>query len=561
MLVRIVSALIGSLLVSLLLLADAQAQVANPRSCISGMNKAGAKLGAVAQAEAPECISRAIHGELAPGMSAQDCLTADLRGRVGQASSKVSTVDAGRCVPPPAFGYAGAPTVDAAGRQLALDVIADLVGSDLGTAIATDKCQSRVLRNTAKLTAAQLREFLICKKAGLGSGAITDSASLAGCFAAIDADGQGRIDRARDRLATDDARYCGAYNHDPLFPGYCAFAADFLPCVEVRARCRVCEALNRMDALAMDCETFDDGLANGSCGPCVPDPDGLCCNATERDACGFCGGTGFRCGWTEISVAPTHACGRKTDGSLACWGHNFAGELAAPGGTFTQVVSGGSSGEVTNKGHSCALHPDQTVTCWGRNDFGQASPPPDAFVQLAAGSHHTCGLHADGSIACWGLNDFGQSSPPSGTVTRISAVARANCALRTDGEVECWGANFYGSLTPLPGPFTDVEAGQVESYAIRPDQTVAHWGEPGTQFVPPPGAFAEVDGGQVNGCGRRPDGSLACWPDPPSIVAVTPPPGAFTQMDAGERIYCAVRSDTMLLCWGDLYTQSGPPPK
>jgi hypothetical protein len=560
MLVRRLATLLGSGLVVVLSLSNAGAQ-ANPRSCITSLNHAGAKVAASAQKDAVNCAKLVTRYDLPPGVSGQQCLSADLHGRVAKASAHASTVDTSRCTPPPSFGYAGGAAVAAAGRQLSLDLVADLFGSNFGNALVTVKCQRRLLDDATKLTAAQLDEFLSCKKAGLANGAISDGASLAGCLAAIDADPHGKIDIARQRLIADDGRYCAGFDHHQLFPSYCLFATDFRACVEVRARCRVCEALNRTDALAMDCEAFDDGLANGSCGPCEPDPDGLCCNASDRDACGFCGGTGFRCGWAEISVAATHACGRKLDGSLACWGHNFAGELGAPGGSFIQVVSGGSSGEVTNKGHSCALHPDQTAECWGRNDFGQASPPPDTFVQLAAGSHHTCGLHPDGTIACWGLNDFGQASPPSGTFTRISAVRRANCALRTDGEVECWGDNFYGSLTPPPGPFLDVEAGAVESYAILPDQTIAHWGEPGAQFIPPAGAFVEVDGGVVNGCARRPDGSIACWPDEPSIIAPIPPPGTFTQMDSGERIWCAIRSDTTLICWGDLYTQSGPPPK
>lgn len=561
MLVRTVALLVATVFVSSLPFSNVSAQVANPRRCIDGMNKAGAKVAAAAHSDAKYCTKLAFRGSLPAGTSAQQCLTADLRGRVARASSRVETIDATRCAPPPSFGYAGAPAVIGAGSTLAAALAADLFGLDLDAAIFPAKCQARVVHNLAKMSDAELRTFGACKKAGLADGTITDTASLASCLDAITADQEGKIARVRARLAADDARHCELYNRDILFPGYCAFADDFLPCVDVRLRCRVCEALNQMDALGVDCEAFDDGLANGSCGPCMPDPDGLCCNASDRDACGFCGGTGFRCGWSEISVAPTHACGLKIDGSIACWGHNFGGELNAPAGSFTQIVSGGSAWEVTNRGHSCALLPDQTAVCWGRDDFGQASPPAEPFVQLSAGAYHTCGLRPDGSITCWGLDDYGQATAPAGTFTSISASRRSNCALRDDGELACWGDNFYGNLTPLPGPFIDVEAAALQTYATLPDQTLVGWGEPSPQFDPPSGPFVEVDGGVVNACGRRPDNSLVCWPDPPSPVELTAPPGTFVQLDAGERIYCAVRSDTTLVCWGDLYTQSGGPPK
>lgn len=558
--VRTLAALVVSAIVPFLSLSTAAAQTADPRSCISGLNKAGAKAASAAQSDASYCAKLTYRFDLPVGMSPQACLSADLRGKVGKASTHVSTVDAAHCAPPPSFGYAGAATVSAAGRMLALDLVADLFGTDVGAGVFGFPCQTRLLRNVAKLTDAQLDEFRRCKKAGLTDGTIVDAASLAGCLAAITTDPTGKVGDALARLADDDAR-CNLSSHDQLFPGRCVFSNDFLSCVDVRARCRVCEALNRMDALAMDCEAFDDGLANGSCGPCIPDPDGVCCNASDKDVCGVCGGTGFRCGWTQISVAPTHACGLKSGGSIACWGHNYAGELAPPSGTFTQVVSGGSSSEVNNSGHSCALHPDQTAVCWGRNDYGQATAPSGTFLQLSAGSYHSCGLRPGGSIECWGLNDRGQTTAPAGTFTRISAAGRSNCALRSDGEVACWGDNFYGNLTPPAGPFIDVEAADIHSYGLRPDQTAVDWGEALPQFVPASGPFVEIQAAQVNGCGRRADGSLECWPAPPSEVAVTPPPGTFVQMDAGQRIYCAVRNDTMLFCWGDIYTQSGAPPK
>jgi alpha-tubulin suppressor-like RCC1 family protein len=55
---------------------------------------------------------------------------------------------------------------------------------------------------------------------------------------------------------------------------------------------------------------------------------------------------------------------------------------------------------------------DGTVACWGRNVAGQATPPAGAFTQVAAGFEHSCGVGSDGTAACWGTNSNGQLTPP-----------------------------------------------------------------------------------------------------------------------------------------------------
>jgi len=41
-----------------------------------------------------------------------------------------------------------------------------------------------------------------------------------------------------------------------------------------------------------------------------------------------------------ISAGGYHACGLQSDGALACWGWDAAGQSTPPAGTFTQVSSG-----------------------------------------------------------------------------------------------------------------------------------------------------------------------------------------------------------------------------
>ena len=64
---------------------------------------------------------------------------------------------------------------------------------------------------------------------------------------------------------------------------------------------------------------------------------------------------------------PTHTCGVKTDGTLACWGDNGVGRAAPPAGSFTAVSAGGST--------PAGVRTDGTLACWGHNNEGQATPP------------------------------------------------------------------------------------------------------------------------------------------------------------------------------------------
>ena len=65
--------------------------------------------------------------------------------------------------------------------------------------------------------------------------------------------------------------------------------------------------------------------------------------------------------------------------------------------------------------HSLALRTDGRIACWGHNDDGQAPPAgvDGDFVAIAAGYHHSIALRRDGSIACWGYNANGEA-PPGG---------------------------------------------------------------------------------------------------------------------------------------------------
>ena len=192
---------------------------------------------------------------------------------------------------------------------------------------------------------------------------------------------------------------------------------------------------------------------------------------------------------TQITAGSGHTCALLTDGTVACWGFNYAGGLGTGNTTSSETpvaVSGGAlTGEtvaqITAGGyHTCALISDGTVSCWGLNNSGQLgtgdlldSNVPVAITggaftgvtisQITAGYQHTCALIADGGIACTGDGSYGQlgtgdntdSNIPiavtdgeltGNTVIEITAGNQHTCALISDGTVTCWGNNQFGQL-------------------------------------------------------------------------------------------------------------------
>ena len=206
----------------------------------------------------------------------------------------------------------------------------------------------------------------------------------------------------------------------------------------------------------------------------------------------------------QVSAGWSHTCGVKTDGEVACWGHDEYGQATPPGGTFRQVSAGGN--------YTCGLRTDSEVLCWGNDDYQQATPPGGTFRQVSAGGFHTCGLRTDGGVACWGYDDYGQATPPEGTFRQISAGVTHTCGVKTDGELACWGQDDDGQATPPGATFRQVSAGGHHTCALKTDGGVACWGHDWSGTGTPPDAtFQQVSAGGWHACGLKTDGGVVCW--------------------------------------------------
>ena len=233
----------------------------------------------------------------------------------------------------------------------------------------------------------------------------------------------------------------------------------------------------------------------------------------------------------EIVMGERHACARRTNGTVWCWGLNNEGELG--NGTLSsslvpvQVIAGGgpfvAAGLILSYESDCAWDGGGQLYCWGWNMYGQVgdgttTAPKEplaiglgSIASVASAWRTTCASTAQGNAYCWGYGSDGELGDGTYTahptpapvlvaaggadltgVVEVGLGDATSCARRSDGSVWCWGSNGYGQLgtgllspatqaspvpVALPAQATALAVGNDHACALLADGSVVCWGE------------------------------------------------------------------------------------
>jgi alpha-tubulin suppressor-like RCC1 family protein len=292
----------------------------------------------------------------------------------------------------------------------------------------------------------------------------------------------------------------------------------------------------------------------------------------------------------DVALGAAHTCAALESGTVACWGNNAEGLLAAgstpcePNGRCpaaprpvvglagaVKVAAGGLShtDAAERLGYTCAVTEDDSVSCWGDNREQKLGRGPGvaegvvtvpdrvvdagAFplrgvVKVAAGEHRACALDTAPRVFCWGHGVSAATRVPELDGALDVAVGEDHaCGIAANGAVLCWGSNVNRQSADVADAQTCSAPGDCVSSptAVR-----------GVS-----GAVALSLGGR-HSCALTAAGEVVCWGSnqygqlgrgaanleaPPGRASV---PGRAVSIAAGKAHTCAVVTDGRVYCWG-----------
>ncbi len=234
------------------------------QKCVTTLHKDGSRVASSYAKQLATCLSEAQRGTI---VDLPACVAADLDENSAKAVTKGDEDASRRCTEqPPAFGIPLSfdDTISEAAEVHTVGLFDDLFGDTpavAGTAEG-DACQASALKEAQDLASSYAKAFNKCVKIALKEGA-DESDALAACLAPD-------LTKAVEKLSSNITRQCEGVSPADALPGECSSENDatVAGCIAGRTRCRACREAATFAALEGEdeCELFDDGAANDSCG-------------------------------------------------------------------------------------------------------------------------------------------------------------------------------------------------------------------------------------------------------------------------------------------------------
>lgn len=279
-------------------------------------------------------------------------------------------------------------------------------------------------------------------------------------------------------------------------------------------------------------------------------------------------------------------CVRFSDGSVRCWGSNYAGALGigtigmgCPTPFIAQRLHGASS-VVLGGGSGCAMF-GHGLWCWGsnfQNNIGAGAPRPSYLpiplgepstgegTVVAGHGNTTCLVSPAGTLRCWGQNTnaelgLGDAAPrttpvtvPLDEVAQVAPGETHTCALRRDGTVWCWGSNCAGEAGSSPGSSPGI------TYPVPCGVRVMS-----PQQVPGVANAVSLALGRYHSCALLADHRVLCWGwnaggelGNGTTGSYSATPGLVFGLTDAQSLgsgngfgACVLRADRAVWCWGN----------
>ncbi len=342
--VHVVRASVGFLVLfvlALVLATPATAQLTSTQvKCVRTLTKDGGKVSKAESKLAQKCMKDGANGKLAG--TTDECIDDDVKGKVASSKSKTFGDELSKCPDGSGFVVTSAVQVNASSQYQTLELLHDLLGPNTDLAlqgnIDNKRCQQKVQKALDKLLATKLKSYGKCLKTAAATA--VDITPLDACLSALPSDS--KVQRAIEKLTDARIKSCAPINLPTIFPGNCAgeiLPNDFDACAEALAECRACTVLGGSNGLTVDCDLFDNGVADLSCDvaapvcgdgnvdpgeDCDPGAEPLCCQSNctiELDglACddgAFCNGPEMCL--SGVCTSPGDPCSGGADCNAAC---------------------------------------------------------------------------------------------------------------------------------------------------------------------------------------------------------------------------------------------------